>query len=155
MLSTNSVEVRPKKESNRRGVAQTVSLAIYSDNAEISTLLESWRGCRGEIWTAHPTFRRLGLCLSRSDDRALVYLVCLGCKNISGKFSWQSGALRIDRQREKATLTVQENGRTILKLHFDGGVTAVLASEGEHHPYLDDDSWRRAFEGIKTGILTE
>ncbi|MGK3997580.1 hypothetical protein [Sorangium sp. So ce1024] len=57
--------------------------------------LEKWRGADAVLWMYHATFRRLAILLSMSGREEVLYIVAVGCRRMTGPFSWSGVSVAI------------------------------------------------------------
>ncbi|XXY48812.1 hypothetical protein WME91_53295 [Sorangium sp. So ce269] len=77
----------------REGFRHTVKIAIQPEFAEAE--LEKWRGADATLWMYHATFKRMAIMLSVPDREEVLYVVAVGCRHITGPFSWNGASVTI------------------------------------------------------------
>ena len=65
------------------------------DPQEHGATLSQWRGAQAKMWLFHVTHNRIALALSRKGQFRSLYIVALGCTQISGPFSWQNANISV------------------------------------------------------------
>ena len=82
----------------RKSTMNEDSMKPIVDLESRNRLLASWRGARVKVWLFHVTHMRLAICLSRPKEREAIYITAIGCRKITGPFSWKSADISISRQ---------------------------------------------------------
>lgn len=77
----------------RNGIRDTVKTIIAPELAEME--LKKWRGAEAALWMYHATFKRLAIMLSMPDREEVLYVVAVGCRHITGSFSWDGADIMI------------------------------------------------------------
>jgi|SoiMethySBSTD1v2_1073268.scaffolds.fasta_scaffold2679575_1 hypothetical protein len=65
------------------------------DPQKHESILTEWRGAQAKIWIFHVSHNRLALCLFRTGEHEVIYIVAIGCEHISGPFSWKEADVEI------------------------------------------------------------
>jgi|SRR4051812_3277742 hypothetical protein len=60
---------------------------------EYEKMLTLWRGANAKIWLFHISHSKLAIRLEKHDEPRALYLVAVGCRHISGQFSWAKANL--------------------------------------------------------------
>ena len=110
-------------------------LRTVTEAADQNSLLAAWRGATAEVWIFSLTFRRLALLLRLPERSDVLYVVGLGCRRISGSFSWKGAKVSISRIDHRLSENAAEDFNCIYDedAHFElicsGGVVLVESTE--------------------------
>jgi hypothetical protein len=68
---------------------------VITGAAECATALRQWHGVRARVWRYHASLSRLAICIFRTDEPKLAFLIASTCRFIRGPFSWENNAIEI------------------------------------------------------------
>jgi len=57
--------------------------------------LRGWSGADAQIWMYHASLRRLALLLSRPQFNEMLYVIGVGCRRMTGPFSWHHATVSV------------------------------------------------------------
>src|SRR5882672_6239296 len=111
------------------------AIRTCTEVADQNFLLAEWRGARAEMWIFHVTFRRLAVLLRLPETSEVLYIVGLGCRHITGPFSWQNAELSVsalapsgsEAPGEHLSRVYDQDGQ--FELVCSGGVLLLQCSE--------------------------
>ena len=109
------------------------------DPARMQALLNEHQGWSVMLWKFSPSLRRLVLRVYRFQEAQELYVLCTGCKTISGSFDWQGAQLRFtkeENQHGEARYWVRDEAG--FALSCDGGVVVFIG--------IPDGEWLSNFE---------
>ena len=82
-------------------VLTKIIMEIITNIQEGNLLLKKYNGASVHLFFYDPTFKRLILKISLENVGKVVYLICIGCVFISGRFSWEDSNITIDIESEE------------------------------------------------------
>jgi hypothetical protein len=91
------------------------------------SVLAQWQRARAEIWIFDLSFRRLALLLTKAEVNDILYVTGIGCRYITGPFSWDNARLSIapsDTTRSNIT------GNPLTRLFDEGAGFELLCDSG-------------------------
>jgi hypothetical protein len=65
------------------------------------SVLAQWANAEAKIWIFHVSLKRMAIVLTRKGERNAIYIVAIGCENISGPFSWKRANIIIEKNMQK------------------------------------------------------
>jgi hypothetical protein len=113
-------------------LAMAQEIRTSTEIADQNLLLAEWSGAKAEVWIFHLTFRRLALLLRLPGRSEVLYVVGLGCRHISGPFSWQNAKLSVSPVASDGTANPGEHLSRVydqdgqFELVCSGGVVLLL-----------------------------
>ncbi|WP_437776710.1 hypothetical protein [Sorangium sp. So ce1097] len=75
---------------------------IQTESAEAE--LKNWLGAEATLWMYHATFKRLAIMLSTPDRKEVLYVIAVGCRHITGPFSWDDANITIHNSSANKTM---------------------------------------------------
>jgi hypothetical protein len=70
------------------------------DSKDYTAVLNEWRGAHAKIWLFHVSLNRLAIALNKHGAKEYLYIVAVGCRRISGPFSWKSANISLSLVEE-------------------------------------------------------
>ena|ERR1700761_6765958 len=104
MQSSFATFVESHRQINGTAVKRQINASEYE------AVLTSWRGTNAKIWTYHLSLKRMALCLNRSGDTEVLYVIVKGCEHISGPFRWNQADIKIVNDADRLHVSDKNAG---------------------------------------------
>lgn len=110
------------------------------DPARMQALLSEHQDWSAMLWKFSPSLRRLVIRVYRFQEARELYVLCVGCKTITGCFDWKSAELHFSQEvnQQEETLYWLRDTLAGFALSCDGG---VIVSVG-----IPSDDWLSNFD---------
>jgi hypothetical protein len=77
-------------------------MKVRVERAQQESVLARWRGASAQIWIFDVSLKRMAIRIYRPHEPELIYITAVGCKHITGPFSWEGADFSIEREPEGA-----------------------------------------------------
>lgn len=98
---------------------------------DINSTLREYFGAKAKIWAFNVTHKKLFLQLHHPNKEEIIYLVAIGCEQITGPFSWKSAKIHIEEDKRQSSeidsLIIDEDAE--FRLITSGGVIIAFDLE--------------------------
>jgi hypothetical protein len=81
------------------------AISPITDIASINRVLREWHGGSAKIWRFHPSLGRMAIQIYRAGQTDAVYLNCVTCRSINGRFHWTNCQVVVEETPSEDQIT--------------------------------------------------